>query len=69
MKHLSVVAKHSAHNKMTSGNLAMMVGPILSWTNNKSKTLRPDETHIIEKQNYVFQFIIENIEFIEKFTE
>ena len=47
----------------------MMVGPILSWTSNRTKTLRPDLTNIIEKQNYVFQFIIENIEFIEKFVE
>jgi len=62
LRHLSEVAKFSAHNKMTSSNLAMMVGPILSWPNSKAKTLRPDETQIIERQNYVFQFVIDNIE-------
>ena len=61
MSHLAEVSKFGDDNKMRPGQLATMVGPSLSWSNNL-----PYNMDYIVKQNRVFEFIIVNISALQE---
>ena len=62
MSHLEQVSRFKDDNRMGISQLAMMVGPILSW----GDKLPYNDMDLIIKQNQVFQFLITNINCLQQ---
>lgn len=60
LSHLTVVAGEARENQMHCGNLAMMLGPSMSWPNDPAKINK--NPVLLIKQNKVIQFLLENME-------
>ena len=60
LSHLNVVAGEAKENQMHFGNLAMMLGPSMSWPNDPAKINK--NPVLLIKQNKVIQFLLENMD-------
>ena len=67
LDHLSNVASLSEANNMNAENLAIVLGPTLTWS--QGKVIKANIAMVMFKQNNVVEFLIKNFQEIKKMKE